>query len=144
MVKDADTKLLMGALAQFRYTLRKFLHFSEEAATRAGLTAQQHQLLLQIAGAPDGTITSVGYLAERLALRHHSVVELGDRCEEGGWIVRERDTNDRRQVVLKLTVVGRKLLRQLSSAHARELNELGPQLIQALKVVTKSRQEEQA
>lgn len=131
-----DSALRIGSLAEFRFTLRRFLHFSEEAATRAGLAPQQHQLLLQIAGAPEGTVTAVGYLADRLALRHHSVVELGNRCEEAGLIVRKRDPHNRRQVVLKLTPEGSRILQELSADHSRELNELGPQLIQALKTFT--------
>jgi DNA-binding MarR family transcriptional regulator len=129
-------ELRIRALAEFRFTLRKFLHFSEEAATRLGLMPQQHQLLLQIAGAPEGTVTAVGYLAERLALRHHSVVELGNRCEEAGLIVRKRDPDNRRHVVLKLTAEGNRTLRRLSEDHTRELNELGPQLVAALKTFT--------
>jgi DNA-binding MarR family transcriptional regulator len=123
----------MQALAEFRYTLRKFLYFSEQAAKQAGLTAQQHQFLLQIAGAPAGAVTAVRYLAERLVLRHHSVVELGDRCEQAGLIVRKRDQENRRQVVLELTAAGKQILTELSADHARELNELGPLLIRALK-----------
>jgi DNA-binding MarR family transcriptional regulator len=131
---EADaSEMCVRALAEFRFTLRKFLHFSEGAATRVGLTPQQHQLLLQIAGAPKGTVTSVGYLAERLALRHHSMVELGNRCEEAGLIVRKSDPDNRRHVVLKLTAEGNRILRKLSADHARELNELGPQLVAALK-----------
>ena len=133
-VEDAERRI--QELAEFRFALRKFLHFSEEAATRVGLTPQQHQLLLQIAGAPKGTVTAVGYLAERLALRHHSVVELGNRCEEAGLIVRTSDPENRRHVVLKMTAEGNRLLRKLSSDHARELNELGPQLAAALKALT--------
>ncbi len=133
-VEDAERRI--QELAEFRFALRRFLHFSEEAATRVGLTPQQHQLLLQIAGAPKGTVTAVGYLAERLALRHHSVVELGNRCEEAGLIVRTSDPENRRHVVLKMTAEGNRLLRKLSSDHARELNELGPQLAAALKALT--------
>ena len=133
-VEDAERRI--QELAEFRFALRRFLHFSEEAATRVGLTPQQHQLLLQIAGAPKGTVTAVGYLAERLALRHHSVVELGNRCEEAGLIVRASDPENRRHVVLKMTAEGNRLLRKLSSDHARELNELGPQLAAALKALT--------
>jgi DNA-binding MarR family transcriptional regulator len=128
------------ALAEFRYTLRKFLHFSEEAATVAGIAPQQHQLLLQIAGAPDFTCTSVGYLAERLALRHNSVVELCNRCEQAGLILRKSDPTNRRTVVLKLTAEGSRLLRSLSADHARELNEFGPRLVVALKAITKLNQ----
>ena len=124
------------ALAEFRFTLRQFLHFSEEAATRVGLTPQQHQLMLQIAGAPKGTVTAIGYLAERLALRHHSVVELGNRCEEAGLVVRKSDPDNRRHVVLKLTAEGNRILHRLATAHARELDEFGPQLAKALKTFT--------
>ncbi len=124
------------ALAKFRFTLRQFLHFSEESAVRVGLTSQQHQLLLQIAGAPKGTVTAIGYLAERLALRHNSVVELGNRCEEAGLVVRKGDPENRRHVVLKLTAEGNRILSRLSTDHARELNELGPQLVKALKTFT--------
>jgi DNA-binding MarR family transcriptional regulator len=130
----SDTQI--RALADFRYTLRNFLHFSEEAATRVGLTPQQHQLMLQIAGAPESAVTSVGYLAERLSLRHHSVVELSKRCEETGLIVRKSDPGNRRHVVLKLTAAGNRTLRKLSADHSRELNELGPQLIRALETLT--------
>jgi DNA-binding MarR family transcriptional regulator len=119
-------------LAEFRYTLRRFLHFSEDAATRAGLTPQQHQLLLQIAGAPHDAVITIGYLAERLALRHHSTVELCSRCESAGLIVRGHGEQDGRLVVLKLTAAGSRVLHALSEDHACELNELAPKLIEAL------------
>ena len=133
---DETAELQIRALAEFRFTLRSFLHFSEEAATRVGLTPQQHQLLLQIAGAPEGAVTSVGYLAERLALRHHSAVELGNRCEQAGLVVRKKDPDNRRHVVLKLTAEGNRLLRKLSMDHTRELTELGPRLATALEMIT--------
>jgi DNA-binding MarR family transcriptional regulator len=81
-------------------------------------------------------VTAVGYLAERLVLRHHSVVELGNRCAEAGLIVRTSDPDNRRHVVLKLTAPGNRILRKLSADHARELNELRSQLLGALKGVT--------
>ena len=119
-------------LAEFRYALRQFLHFSELCSTQAGLQPQQHQLLLHIAGAPDGTETTVSYLAERLGLRHHSVVELSKRCELAGLLHRKHDSTDRRVVLLQLTSEGQRILQTLSAAHERELSELGPKLIQAL------------
>lgn len=125
----------MPALAEFRYTLRKFLHFSEEAAVRAGLTAQQHQLLLQVAGAPADTTITIGYLAERLVLKPHSLVELASRCEEAGLLIRTHNEQDRRVVVLQLTANGHRLLHKLSEDHARELNELAPDLIKALTAI---------
>jgi DNA-binding MarR family transcriptional regulator len=125
------------ALAEFRYTLRRFLHFSEEAATAAGIAPQQHQLLLQIAGAPDAATISVGYLAERLALRHHSAVELCNRCEQAGLIHRVSSPTNRRSVMVTLTRQGNRILRDLSANHARELNELGPRLVATLRTLTK-------
>jgi DNA-binding MarR family transcriptional regulator len=130
------SKSRIRELADFRYALRRFLHFSEESATRVGLTPQQHQLLLQIAGAPAGTVTTVVYLAERLALRHHSVVELIHRCEEAGMVLRKGDPHDRRLVVLELTDAGSHTLQALSHDHATELNELGPVLIESLRTLT--------
>lgn len=119
-------------LAEFRFALRRFLHFSEAAALEAGLQPQQHQLLLQVAGVAEGVAPTVGYLAERLALRHNSVVELAARCEEAGWVTRRQDPANRRYVVLSLSAKGRKVLRRLSAAHAHELNELRPQLVELL------------
>ena len=124
------------ALADFRYVLRRFLQFSEEAADRAGLTAQQHQLLLQIAGVQPGTPSTIGYLAQRLGLKHHSAVELATRCEDAGWLVRKSDLVDRRVVILQLTPAGSRILHELSEDHERELNELAPRLIETLGAFT--------
>jgi DNA-binding MarR family transcriptional regulator len=127
-----EDRLRLGNLAEFRYELRRFLQFSEGRAAEAGLHPQQHQLLLQLAGAPDGTETTVSYAAGRLGLRHHTVVELSKRCEEAGLIDREQDKDDRRRIQLRVTAKGHRLLRILSEDHARELYELAPRLIGAL------------
>lgn len=127
-------------LAEFRYTLRKFLQFSEERAVEVGLHPQQHQLLLHVAGAPEGVETTVSYVAERLGLRHNSVVELSKRCEEAGLIRRIHDTSDRRRVVLQITAQGNKILRVLSDDHERELYELVPTLIKALTRIRRHRE----
>ena len=130
----------LRCLAEFRFELRRFLHFSESCAAEAGLEAQQHQLLLQIAGAAAETETTITFAAERLGLRHHSVVELSKRCQEAGLIDREQDVKDRRRVQLRLTSKGHRLLRVLSEAHERELHELAPKLIRALSVICASGQ----
>ena len=104
---DGAPEILWQELAEFRSALRGFLHFSEEAATRVGLTPQQHQMMLQIAGAPHGTLTTIAYLAERLVLRHHSVVELSGRCEEAGLVIRKSDASDRRLAVLIVVMLRR-------------------------------------
>lgn len=116
------------ALANFRYALRQFLRFSEEAAQRVGLTPQQHQALLAIKGFPERDKITVGALAERLQIRHHSAVGLVDRLVAQELVLREPDTNDRRQVYIMLTERGSDLLAQLTSAHRAELQRIGPQL----------------
>jgi len=131
MAKTND-QLKLQTLAEFRYALRQFLQFSEQAAAEAGLHPQQHQLLLQIAGATDGVETTISYAAERLGLRHHSVVELSKRCEESGWIRRRHDIADRRCVVLQVTAEGQRVLGTLAEDHARELHDLMPRLVRTL------------
>jgi DNA-binding MarR family transcriptional regulator len=133
--KAASSRARLQVLAEFRHQLRLFLHFSEAAAAKFGLQPQQHQLLLQIAGRPEGVAATVGYVAERLGLRHNSVVELSMRCEEAGLIRRTHGDNDRRCVLLELTPKGLRTLEALSLDHARELNELAPQLIRTLTAI---------
>jgi DNA-binding MarR family transcriptional regulator len=130
-----EERLRLQNLAEFRFELRRFLQFSEACAAEAGLHPQQHQLLLQLAGAPDELETTVSYAAERLGLRHHTVVELSKRCEEAGLIHRYQDRNDRRRIQLRVTAKGHRLLRILSENHARELYELAPRLIGALSMI---------
>ena len=129
---DASSASLLQALAEFRYQLRSFLQFSEQAATEHGVRPRQHQLLLQIAGIQEGRTATINYLAERLALRQNSVVELADRSEAEGLVRRREDPDDRRRVVLTVTTKGMRMLDALSESHARELDEFGPQLIRGL------------
>ena len=119
-------------LAEFRHQLRLFLQFSETAGQKRGLQPQQHQLLLQIAGAPDKMAATIGYAAERLGLCHNTVVELSNRCEAAGLIARRQVGSDRRCVLLELSPRGRKKLEALSIDHARELDEFAPTLIRTL------------
>jgi DNA-binding MarR family transcriptional regulator len=121
------------ALAEFRYQIRRFLRFSEAAARAAGLEPQQHQLLLAVKGLPDDISASIGELAERLQIQHHSTVELVDRMVKHGYVLRRRDRADRRQVLLQLTAKGEKILRELSLPHAEELRDLAPELIASLR-----------
>ena len=120
-------------LAQFRYELRQFLSFSEHAAVEAGLQPQQHQLLLQVAGAAEGEAVTIAFAAERLSLRHHSVVELVDRSEREGLLVRTADIADRRRAILQVTRKGERIMERLAGDHAREINELAPRLLKTLK-----------
>ncbi len=128
--------LLVRNLAEFRYELRLFLHFSESAALEAGLHPQQHQLLLQVAGAPEATVITIAYAAERLGLKHNSAVELVDRSVREGLLARKADPGDKRRAVLQITRKGRKVLARLTGSHARELNELAPRLKRVLGRIT--------
>jgi DNA-binding MarR family transcriptional regulator len=111
-------------LARFRYQIRKFLRFSEQAARAAGLTPQQHQLLLGVAGFTGRGWATVSELAEFLQERHNAVVGLVDRARRRGLVKKETDAADRRLVRVALTPAGRKLLDRLSALHRRELARL--------------------
>ena len=117
-----------GRLAEFRYVLRHFLIFSEDAALAAGLSAQQHQALLAMKGTGATTPVTAGLLAERLGIRHHSAVGLLDRLAEKNLIRRQRNSEDRRQVLILLTPKAERLLARLSAAHQRELRRVAPLL----------------
>lgn len=119
-------------LASFRYALRQFLHFSEISALSAGITPQQHQALLAIKGFPGRDSVTVGELAERLQLRHHSVVGLIDRLTSEGFVSRTPSTEDRRRVLIRLAQRGEKVLEKLSSVHQEQLKHIGPEISQLL------------
>ena len=119
-------------LAEFRYQIRRFLQFSEQAARDAGLEPQQHQLLLAVRGLPSGLQPTIGELAKRLLLRHHSTVELVDRLEQLGAVRREPDPEDGRAVLVRLTRKGEALLHRLTVAHREELDANGPELARAI------------
>ncbi len=123
-------------LADFRYALRRFLHFSEAAARQAGLTPQQHQALLAIKGFPGGAEPMVGEVAERLGVRHHSAVELAQRLEEAGLLARVHDQQDRRRVHLRLTEEAEERLARLSQSHLHELRHLRPVLAELLSAIS--------
>jgi DNA-binding MarR family transcriptional regulator len=132
---------LIERLAEFRYRLRSFVQFSEQAAQIAGLHPQQHQLLLQIAGAPADAIPTIAYAAERLGLRHNSVVELVNRSEQQGLLERTADETDARRVLLRVTAKGSRLLHKLAAHHRSELDVMGPELIEVLTRIRNWKQE---
>jgi len=121
-----------AALAEFRYAIRKFLAFSEDAAAEAGLTSQQHQALLTIKALSNGKGLPVGALAERLLVRQHSAVELVDRLARLGLVQRASDPSDGRRVLVTLTEEGEARLGALSEAHLAELRAIGPALAEIL------------
>ncbi len=134
------------ALADFRYHIRRFLHFSEEVARLSDIEPQQHQVLLAAkgySGNPEEGPT-IGYLSERLQLKHHSAVELIDRMVSRGLVARAHSEHDRRQVIVSVTGYGERILRKLSSEHIRQLRDSGPALVVALESIVSFSQEEAA
>lgn len=127
-VSESDLR----ALAAFRYELRRFLAFSEQAARDHGIEPQQHQLLLAVGGLPAGQRPNIRTLAERLYVQHHSAVALIDKLEQRGLVRRERSTEDKREVLVRLTVPGAELLETLSVLHRDHLQQEGEQMLSAL------------
>jgi DNA-binding MarR family transcriptional regulator len=128
MASGKITQTHYETLAALRYALRRFLHFSQEAARGAGIPPQQHQALLAIKGFPGRDYVSVAELAERLGLRHHSVVGLVDRLTRRQLVRRRPSRVDGRRVEIRLTARGEALIRRLSSAHLQELRQIRPEL----------------
>jgi DNA-binding MarR family transcriptional regulator len=125
-------------LADFRYALRQFVRFSENAAHAAGLTPQQHQAMLAIKGYPGREPINIGELAERLQILHHSAVGLVDRLVAQKHARRLRDATDRRQVRIALTARGEAALEKLSEAHWEQLSRIGPRIKEILESLHRS------
>jgi DNA-binding MarR family transcriptional regulator len=121
------------SLAEMRYQIRRYLHFSEAASRKAGLEPRQYQLMLAIKGLPKSVRPRIGELAERMQIQHHSTVELVNRLAKGGYVRRHRAGDDRREVLLDLTSRGEKVLRKLFLHHRTELRLRGPALIASLR-----------
>lgn len=119
-------------LADFRYALRSFFAFSEQAADAAGLSPQQYQALLAIKGARDRSELSIREVAECLMIRHHSAVELVDRLAKNGFVTRVKDEGDARRVHVRLTAKAERVMDGLAAAHLRELKGVRPVLEQLL------------
>jgi DNA-binding MarR family transcriptional regulator len=111
-------------LANFRYQLRRFLRFSEQATRQSGVTPLQYQLMLQIKGFPGREWATVAELAERLQAKHHGVVALVSRCESAGLVRRNASRSDQRRVEVELTPEGDQYLEQLARLHRDELQSV--------------------
>lgn len=118
------TKKQFEALSEFRYQLKRFLHFSEAAAKEQGITPLQYLLLLHIQGYPGRNWATVGELAERLQMNHNATVALLTRCEELDLVERRKNESDRRKVEIHLTVKGSSYLQKLAQQHKTELQSL--------------------
>ncbi|WP_019153765.1 MarR family winged helix-turn-helix transcriptional regulator [Robertmurraya massiliosenegalensis] len=119
------TKETYESLAEFRYQLKKFLHFSDSEARKVGVTPQQHQLLLAIKGFPGRDTATPRELAERLFITHNACVGLIDRCSQLGLVTRINNPDDGRSVLIKLTLQGEEILQRLSEIHLEEIARIG-------------------
>jgi DNA-binding MarR family transcriptional regulator len=128
MTKTASSVPLAKAdfetLSEFRYQLRRFERFSEQAAQAEGITPLQYLLLLHLQGYPGRDWATVGELAERLQAQHHGVVALVSRCAHAGLVERRPGRADARQVEVHLLAPGKRILRHLAELHRRELLSL--------------------
>src|SRR5437879_4376995 len=120
------------ALAELRYLIRKFVGEGDAVARAAGLEPQQYLLLLAIRGLTEGEDATIQVLADRLALKHHSMVELIDRLEVHGYVRRSRSRDDRRRVLVSLLPRGEKLLEQVARHRISELRSSGAALVKAI------------
>ncbi len=123
------------ALAELRYRIRLFLREGDATAVSEGLEPQQYQMLLAIRGLEDGESATVGTLAERLAIKHHSAVELIDRLEKRGFVKRLRDRGDRRQVQVILLLRGEKALASVVRERISELRATGDALVHTIEAL---------
>jgi DNA-binding MarR family transcriptional regulator len=128
--KQLPTQADYEALSEFRYLIRCFLEFSQDAAKSVGLAPQQHQALLAIRGYPGGAPIAIGDLAERLCIKHHTAVGLIDRLVAAELVKRIADPADQRRVLLKLMHRAEKYLADLSATHLDELARIEPLLLQ--------------
>lgn len=117
-----------ASLARFRYAIRRFLHFSEEAAKEKGLTPQQHQALLGIVGFKAKSNINLSDLAEFLQIKHQSAVGLANRLERSGLVSRQKSDSDKRQIYLSLTAKGEKILAELTDVHRDEVKVIQSEL----------------
>ena len=122
-------------LAEFRFQLRKFLHFSHAAAEQCGVRPQQYQMLQCISGMPAELDPTIANVAARMLLKHNSAVELVDRTIEQGLLRRCPDPTDHRRILLRVTTQGERILASLAEYHMQELEQAGPELIRALRRV---------
>jgi DNA-binding MarR family transcriptional regulator len=131
------------ALAELRYRIRNFIREGDAVARVAGLEPQQYLLLLAIRGLPPGMEATIRTLAERLVLKHHSVVELIDRLEDHGYVRRNRGRDDRRRVLISLLPRGEKLLEQVARQRIGELRASGAALVNAISALLENKHQSQ-
>jgi DNA-binding MarR family transcriptional regulator len=127
------------ALAQFRYLVREYLNGTEKACTAVGLEPLHYSVLLQLVGLPADQRPTIGFVAKRLFLRHHSAVELIDRMEKRKLVRRVRAREDHRIVELHVTPSAKALLKRLVSYRIEELAVLGPAFARSINACFRNR-----
>jgi DNA-binding MarR family transcriptional regulator len=133
MTSARRSRVDYARLAELRYELRRFLGRREEAARSAGVEPQQYALLLQLKGLEGRCSVTIGALAERLQIKHHSAVELVDRLVERRLVDRRRNGHDGRAVEVALRPAGQAVLRRLAHYSTAELQSDGPELVSVLR-----------
>lgn len=123
------------ALAELRHRIRSFVREGDAQARASGLEPQQYLILLAIRGLPERVDATIRTLADRLMLKHHSVVELVDRLEQGGLVRRTRGRDDRRRVMVSLLPRGEKLLEEVARHRISELRSSGVALVSAIEAL---------
>jgi len=118
-------------LAWFRYRLRRFQRFSERMARSCGITPQQHQLLLGVAGYTGRGWATISELAEFLQGRHNAVVGLVQRAVERGLVRKAQGEKDRRFVKVRLTHRGHTILNKISQENLAELRALQLEILKS-------------
>ena len=132
------------ALAELRYRIRKFVREGDTVARTAGLEPQQYLLLLAIRGMPEGEEPTIRSLAERLALKHQSTVELIDRLESPGYVRRTRSRDDRRRVLVSLLPRGEQLLEEVAQQRINELRSSGASFVNAISALLETARTQRA
>lgn len=130
------------ALAELRYRIRLFLREGDATARATGLEPQQYLLLLALRGLPSGADATIRTLAERMVLKHHSVVELVDRLAAHGYVRRMRSREDRRKVLVSLSPRGVKLVARVARERISELRASGVKLVTAIEALLEPQSQE--
>ncbi len=128
-MKKTKRDIQYQALAAFRYHIRSFLDFSDQAARAAGIEPKQYQLLLAVRGLPDDVSPTVGSISQQLRIRHHSTVELIDRAEKNDLVKRVKTGS---YAFIRVTPKGERILADAVDERIRELRVAGPALVKAL------------
>ena len=123
MIRDRDYR----TLALVRAELRAFAHFTEQVTGGAGLTPQQHQILLALRASESGKLT-IGELAATMLLKPHSISGMADRLAALGLVERVPAERDRRRVHVRLTDKAEAVLASLGRVHKAELRRIRPLL----------------